>query len=74
MRIGYDTQNGRDYTGIGALMKARGLLGPGQTSMQGIVAWLHDHPEEGRAIMRENKSFVFFRELNGAPQGRWAMR
>ncbi|WP_294279675.1 murein transglycosylase A [uncultured Sphingomonas sp.] len=69
MRIGYDTQNGRDYTGIGALMKARGLLGPGQTSMQGIVAWLHDHPEEGRAIMRENKSFVFFRELNGAPQG-----
>lgn len=69
MRVGYDTQNGRDYTGIGALMKARGLLGPGQTSMQGIVAWLHDHPEEGRAIMRENKSFVFFRELNGAPQG-----
>lgn len=69
MRIGYDSQNGRDYTGIGALMKARGLLGPGQTSMQGIVAWLHDHPEEGRAIMRENKSFVFFRELNGAPQG-----
>lgn len=69
MRIGYDSQNGRDYTGIGALMKARGLLGPGQTSMQGIVQWLHDHPEEGRAIMRENKSFVFFRELNGAPQG-----
>lgn len=69
MRVGYDTQNGRDYTGIGALMKARGLLGPGQTSMQGIVAWLHAHPEEGRAIMRENKSFVFFRELNGAPQG-----
>ncbi|BCI69177.1 hypothetical protein SPKIRA_00070 [Sphingomonas paucimobilis] len=69
MRVGYDTQNGRDYTGIGALMKARGLLGPGQTSMQGIVAWLHGHPEEGRAIMRENKSFVFFRELDGPPQG-----
>lgn len=69
MRIGYDTQNGRDYTGIGALMKARGLLLPGQTSMQGIAAWLHAHPEEGRAIMRENRSFVFFRELNGPPLG-----
>ena len=69
MRIGYDSQNGRDYTGIGALMKARGLLGPGQTSMQGIVQWLHDHPDEGRAIMRENRSFVFFREQTGAPQG-----
>ena len=69
MRIGYDSQNGRDYTGIGALMKARGLLQPGQTSMQGLVAWLNAHPAEGRAIMRENKSFVFFRELAGPPIG-----
>lgn len=69
LRIGYDSQNGRDYTGIGALMKSRGLLGPGQSSMQGIVAWLHAHPDEGRAIMRENKSYVFFRELSGAPLG-----
>ncbi|NTS65809.1 murein transglycosylase A [Sphingomonas sp. HHU CXW] len=69
LRIGYDTQNGRDYTGIGALMRARGLIGPNQASMQGIVQWLHDHPEEGRAIMRENKSFVFFRVLDGAPLG-----
>ena len=38
MRIGYANQNGRGYTGIGALMKQRGLLGPGQTSMQGIMA------------------------------------
>jgi membrane-bound lytic murein transglycosylase A len=69
MRVGYDTQNGRDYTGIGALMKARGLLAPGQTSMQGIVAWLRAHPAEGRAIMDENKSFVFFRELRTPPLG-----
>ncbi len=65
MRIGYAGQNGHDYTGIGALMKSRGLLGPGQTSMQGIVAYLRAHPEEGRAIMRENRSYVFFRELTG---------
>jgi membrane-bound lytic murein transglycosylase A len=65
MRIGYASQNGRDYVGIGKLMKDRGLLAPGQTSMQGIVAWLREHPEEGRAIMRENKSYVFFRELTG---------
>jgi membrane-bound lytic murein transglycosylase A len=65
MRIGYASQNGREYTGIGKLMKDRGLLEPGQTSMQGIVSWLRAHPEEGRAIMRENKSYVFFRELTG---------
>ncbi|MEA3010239.1 MAG: rane-bound lytic murein transglycosylase [Sphingomonadales bacterium] len=65
MRIGYAGQNGRDYVGIGKLMKDRGLLAPGQTTMQGIVAWLRAHPEEGRAIMRENKSYVFFQELTG---------
>lgn len=69
MQVGYDTQNGRDYTGIGKLMKDRGLLGPGQTSMQGIVAWLHAHPTEGRAIMDENRSFIFFRELDTPPVG-----
>jgi membrane-bound lytic murein transglycosylase A len=69
MQVGYDSQNGRDYTGIGKLMKDRGLLGPGQTSMQGIVAWLRAHPAEGRAIMEENKSFVFFRELDTPPVG-----
>jgi membrane-bound lytic murein transglycosylase A len=66
MRIGYDSQNGRDYTGIGKLMRERGLLADGQTSMQGIMDYLRSHPEEGKAIMNENKSFVFFRELNGA--------
>ena len=66
MRIGYAGQNGRDYTGIGKLMKDRGLLEGRPTSMQGIMAYLREHPDEGRAIMRENKSWVFFRELTGA--------
>ena len=66
MRIGYDSQNGREYVGIGGLLKRRGLLEPGQSSMQGIMAWLRAQPDGGRAIMDENKSFVFFRELTGA--------
>ncbi len=69
MRVGYATQNGRDYTGIGALMRQRGLLAPGQATMQGIVAWLRAHPAEGRDLMRENKSFVFFRVLDTPPMG-----
>ena len=66
MRIGYESQNGRDYTGIGRLMRKRGLLAPGKATMQGIVEYLRDNPEEGRNIMNENKSFIFFRELTGA--------
>lgn len=63
MRIGYDGQNGRDYVGIGKLMKDRGLIQAG--SMQDIMQYLRAHPAEGAAIMDENKSFVFFRELTG---------
>ncbi|HEU4960231.1 MAG TPA: murein transglycosylase A [Sphingomonas sp.] len=69
MRVGYDDQNGRDYTGIGKLMLDRGLIGRGEASMQGIVAWLRANPDEGRAIMRENRSFVFFRPLEGSAVG-----
>jgi membrane-bound lytic murein transglycosylase A len=64
MRIGYDSQNGRGYTGIGRLMRDRGLIT--DASMQGIVAFLGANPEEGRKIMQENKSYIFFRELTGA--------
>ncbi len=65
MRIGYAGQNGREYIAIGRVLKERGLLGPGQTSMQGIVAWLRANPEAGRAVMNENKSYIFFSELTG---------
>jgi membrane-bound lytic murein transglycosylase A len=66
LRIGYAGQNGRDYLAIGKLMKDRGLLGPGQTSMQGIVGWLRANPTEARSIMQENGSYIFFQELTGA--------
>lgn len=65
MRIGYAGQNGRDYTGIGRVMRERGLLADGKTNMQGIIEWLRANPEEGMRIMRENQSYVFFQELTG---------
>ena len=69
IRIGYAGQNGRGYTAIGALMRERGLLGEGRgqyaPSMQGIMAYLREHPADGDALMRENESWVFFRELTG---------
>lgn len=73
VRIGYAGQNGHPFTGIGSLMRARGLLGsgPGQYpgSMQGMMRYMREHPAEGAALMRENRSYVFFRELSGPPVG-----
>jgi membrane-bound lytic murein transglycosylase A len=64
MRIGYAGQNGREYVAVGRLLRDRGIL-QSPLTMQAIVAWLRAHPEEGRALMRENKSYIFFTELTG---------
>lgn len=70
LRIGYAGQNGHPYTGIGGVMRQRGLLGSGPRlysgSMQGIMQYIADNPEAGKALMRENKSYVFFREIGEA--------
>jgi len=64
MRIGYASQNGREYVAIGRLMRERGTVQP-PVSMQRITQWLRANPGAGRALMRENPSYVFFRELTG---------
>jgi membrane-bound lytic murein transglycosylase A len=65
MRVGYDSQNVRDYVAIGRLLRDRGHLPPGGANMVSIKEWIRTHPEEGKALMRENLSYVFFRELTG---------
>ena len=65
LRIGYDSQNGRDYVGIGKLLLDRGELQRGQASMQGILDYLRADPVRGAAVMNANPSWVFFREITG---------
>ncbi len=68
IRIGYAGQNGHPYTGIGSVMRQRGLVGPGTpyaTSMQGLMQFIRENPAEGRAVMRENRSWVFFAVQTG---------
>ncbi|MEO7655478.1 MAG: murein transglycosylase A [Sphingomicrobium sp.] len=65
MRIGYAGQNGRDYVAVGKLLRDRGIFAPGQATMQSIKDWIRANPEAGKALMRENLSYIFFRELTG---------
>jgi membrane-bound lytic murein transglycosylase A len=66
MRVGYAGQNGRDYVAIGRLLRDRGILPPGGANMQTIKDWIRANPGQGRELMRENTSYVFFKELTGA--------
>ncbi len=65
VRVGYDGQNGWPYVAIGKLLVARGVLARDAVSMQSIRAWLEAHPDDGKALMAENPSYVFFRERAG---------
>jgi membrane-bound lytic murein transglycosylase A len=65
LRLAYANQNGRDYVAIGRLLRDRGILPPGGANMQSIRDWIRANPEQGRELMRENLSYVFFKELTG---------
>jgi membrane-bound lytic murein transglycosylase A len=65
MRVGYAGQNGREYVAIGRLLRDRGILPPGGANMQAIRDWIRANPDQGRALMRENLSYVFLKELTG---------
>ena len=65
MRVGYAGQNGREYVAIGRLLRERGVLPSGGASMQAIKAWIRANPDQGRELMRENLSYIFFKELTG---------
>jgi membrane-bound lytic murein transglycosylase A len=68
IRVGYADQNGHPYRSIGRLLVDRGDLPLEQASMQGIKAWVRDHPDQLSPLLNSNPRYVFFRELpaNGA--------
>jgi membrane-bound lytic murein transglycosylase A len=67
MRLGYADQNGQPFRSVARILIERGALAPGQASMQGIKAWAREHPDELPALLDENPSYVFFRELTPDP-------
>jgi membrane-bound lytic murein transglycosylase A len=69
LRLAYGSKTGLPYTGIGHLLAERGVIAREALSMQAIRAWMAAHPAEARDLMRENRSFVFFREREAAAEG-----
>jgi membrane-bound lytic murein transglycosylase A len=67
IRVGYGGSNGQDYRSIGAELIRRGVYQRHQVSAQVIRNWVRRHPDEGRALLRHNPSYVFFREIGDVP-------
>ena len=69
VRLGYAAKNGHTYTSIGKRLVERGEKPPQALTMEGLKSWLRADPARGRALMQENESYVFFRELPQAEAG-----
>ena len=61
VRLAFDGRNGRKFSGIGRLLVERGAMTKAGASMAGIRAWLAANPQQGRELMRQNASYIFFR-------------
>jgi membrane-bound lytic murein transglycosylase A len=69
VRVGYADQNGQPYRSIGRYLVEQGELKIEQASMQGIKAWGAANPGKLDALLNQNPSYVFFRELPKAESG-----
>ncbi|WP_407080391.1 murein transglycosylase A [Bradyrhizobium roseum] len=63
VRINYDAHNGYPYTAVGRILIERNIIPRDQMSMQKIREWMENNPNEADELRRQNKSYVFFREV-----------
>jgi membrane-bound lytic murein transglycosylase A len=63
MRINYDAHNGYPYTPVGRILIDRGIIPKDQMSMQRIREWMEQNPDGANELRRQNRSYVFFREV-----------
>lgn len=64
MRVGFAGKNGRDYMSIGKTLIARGVS---DVNPETIRKWVIDNGAAGHALLWENESYVFFREITQVP-------
>ena len=63
VRINYDAYNGYPYTAVGRILIDRGIIPKEQMSMQRIREWMEQNPDGAKELRRQNRSYVFFREV-----------
>jgi membrane-bound lytic murein transglycosylase A len=64
LRLAFAAKNGHDYTPVGRILIARGLVPKEEMTLDRIRAYIEANPAEGRALMRMNRSYVFFRKAD----------
>ena len=61
IRVAFDGKNGHPYTSVARLLVERLGIPPAEMTADVLTAWLRANPVEARELLRQNRSFVFFR-------------
>lgn len=67
--IGYAGHNGRDYKSVGKLLVADGKIDRFRLSLDTMIRYFKDHPEDLEHYLFQNERYVFFSESRGGPYG-----
>lgn len=59
-RLRYAGRNGHPYTSIGRKLVERGIMALETMTLAKLMGWLRENPAEARALMEENRSYIFF--------------
>ncbi|MEX0921380.1 MAG: MltA domain-containing protein [Rhodovibrionaceae bacterium] len=66
VRVGFAGSNGHPFYAIGRALIDEGVLTRENVTAQAVRDWLRAHPEDGKALMRRNERYIFFRLIEGA--------
>ena len=64
LRLNYDAYNGYPYTAVGRILIERGIIPKEEMSMQQIREWMAQNPDGAKELRRQNRAYIFFREVN----------
>jgi len=63
VRLNYDAHNGQAYTPVGRILIERNIVSREDMSMQRIRDYMASNPDAAKDLRRQNKSYIFFREV-----------
>jgi membrane-bound lytic murein transglycosylase A len=61
LRIKYDAHNGYPNVPIGRTLNEHNIIPRGEMSLERIREWMRANPQSAEQVLRQNRSFMFFR-------------
>jgi len=67
--IGYAGHNDHEYVAIGQLLVADGKIDRNRLSLDAMIRYFREHPEDLPLYVNQNKRYIMFHEATGGPYG-----